>query len=65
MFAGTVGEHVYMAVCALVEKPCSVRPPLLVHVAVYVVPPTVKLLEPAEVATQPEVECDAVGRPPT
>jgi hypothetical protein len=55
-----------MVDCALVEKPCSVRPPLLVHVAVYVVPPTVNMLVVAvvEPEMQPEVECDAVGRPP-
>jgi hypothetical protein len=65
MFAGGVGLHVYMVDCALVEKPCSVRPALLTHVAVYVVEPMVNVLEPKEVATQPEVDCDAVGRPPT
>jgi hypothetical protein len=60
--------HSYMTDCALVEKPCSVRPALLTHVAVYVVEPMVNELvapEVVEPAMQPEVDCDAVGRPPT
>ena len=54
-----------MTACALVEKPLSVRLPLFVQVAVYVVEPIKKVLEPDKDEMQPDVSVSKAPSPPT